>query len=314
MIYNLTTINSVIAKVITDLGIKEENIPVSDYISWAAEALHKIGAPTAYTTKVTGKEGIPLTVISNYQAQLPADCHTVLQVAYTDTATGNGEMIPMKYAAGSFEEKQGMTSDATNTFLSDSSYPTSYITEADLLDLTMRLYDITAAEALIKMNNEPELVSLLQSLIGTPTTSNITYDRNTTSQSQYEYVLTPGYIKTNVRTGYLMIAYKAIPTDCDGYPMIPDDASFMEAVYWYINMKVKYMQWAEGRIRDAIYYHAEQKWNFYVKQAYGKAMMPATLDEMESLKNIWVRLIPLVNGADSFYKYIDEQESIRTYR
>lgn len=315
MVYNLTSVNRVIAKVITDLGLKEEQMPISDMIGWAAEALEKIGAPTVLTTKITGKEGIPLIALSNYQASLPADCHTVLQVAYTETSTGNGEMLPMKYATGTFEERMGMTSDIANTFISDSTAATTFVTEDDLIDLVMRLYDLdTVAEALTKMNNEPELVSLLQSLIGTPSNSNIAYDRNTVSEGQLEYVLVPGYIKTNVATGYLMMAYKAVPTDSDGYPMIPDDASFMEAIYWYINMKIKYRMWAEGRIRDIIYQHAEQKWNFYVKQAYGKAMMPASLDEMESLKNIWVRLLPLTNAADSFYKHIDTQEAIRTYR
>jgi hypothetical protein len=314
MTYNLVSVKRVIAKVYTDLGLQEGDVPVSDMIEWSAEALEKIGAPTVLTTKITGKEGIPLTPIVDYQAQLPLDYFSIMQVAYTDTSTGSDTFIPMKYASGSFEERQGMTSDVTNTFISDSTAATSYITTDDLLDLVVRLYDLTYAEALEKLNTEPEIESLLKSLIGTPPESSLSYDRNTVNIEQLEYVLTPGYIKTNVREGYLMIAYKAVPTDEEGFPMVPDNASFIDALYWYINMKIKYMQWTQGKIRDIIYQHAEQKWNFYVKQAYGRAMMPATLDEMESLKNAWMRLLPVTNAGDSFFKYIGQQESLRTYR
>lgn len=314
MTYNLVSVKRVIAKVYTDLGLQEGEVPVSDMIDWAAESLEKIGAPTVLTTKITGKEGIPLTPITNYQAQLPLDYFSIMQVAYTNSATGSDTFMPMKYSAGSFEERQGMTADATNTFISSSTAAISYVTTDDLLDLVVRLYDLTYAEALEKLNTEPEIESVLRSLIGNPPESSLSYDRNTVNIDQLEYVLTPGYIKTNVREGYLMIAYKAVPTDEDGFPMIPDNASFMDAVYWYINMKIKYIQWSQGKIRDIIYQHAEQKWNFYVKQAYGRAMMPATLDEMESLKNAWVRLLPVTNAADSFFKYIDQQESLRTYR
>ena len=44
MIYKLTSVKSVIAKVFTDLDLQEETHRVSDMIEWAGEALEKIGA------------------------------------------------------------------------------------------------------------------------------------------------------------------------------------------------------------------------------------------------------------------------------
>jgi hypothetical protein len=110
-----------------------------------------------------------------------------------------------------------------------------------------------------------------------------------------------------------MISYYAIPTDNDGYPMIPDNASFKEAIFWYINMKLSYIDWRSGNGTREFYYDAKNSWNFYVKQAYGNAIMPASLDEMESIKNAWVRLMPNMNAGSNFFQYLDQQEQVKTF-
>jgi hypothetical protein len=124
------------------------------------------------------------------------------------------------------------------------------------------------------------------------------------------YVITPGYIKMNVESGYIMLAYQAIPTDTKGYPMIPDDVSFIEALYWYIVMKLYYPQWVAGQVRDSVYYDARRSWNYYCKQAYGNALMPNT-DQLESIKNSWLRLVPEINEHTSGFSALGQQA--RTY-
>ena len=100
-----------------------------------------------------------------------------------------------------------------------------------------------------------------------------------------------------------------MPVDAEGYPMVPDVASFHEALYWYINMKLMYPQWTAGQVRDAVYYDARRSWNFYCKQAYGDAMMPDA-DQMESVKNTWLRLVPSINEHSNFFSTLGEQEIV----
>ena len=45
MIYNYTTCESVIAKIMADLDISEKNQRVTDIREWIFEAVDKIGAP-----------------------------------------------------------------------------------------------------------------------------------------------------------------------------------------------------------------------------------------------------------------------------
>lgn len=298
MIYKQTSVKKVIAKVFTDLELKEGDHRLSDMIEWAGEAMEKIGAFPALSTKVSGKDEQPLLQISNYQASLPNDFHRLIQIAYSKTV--NGPFYPMRYATGSF--------DAGST-LSSTSSTTTTVPTSDIVTLAMDLYDLTYAEAITKINDEPATRTKLNYLLGqtSPTLPKGSGDIEETTD--LTYLINNNYIKTNISTGYLMVAYQAIPTDGDGYPLVPDHASFIEALYWYITMKVLYPKWAAGQVRDAVYYDARRSWNYYSKQAYGEAMMP-NQDQMESIKNSWLKLVPEINHHDSFFNTLGQEERV----
>lgn len=299
MIYKHTSVKRVIAKVFTDLDLKEGDHRISDLIEWTSEALEKIGAFPSFVNKVTGKAGAPILELSNYQVQLPCDFHRPIQLAYS-TISG-GPFYPMRSSTGSFDIG-GETNEATS-----SDYTAS---ESALVALCMEIYDLDYEAALAKINDEPATRSLLNSLLE-PSATQRTADGTggTDFTVDYTYRITSNYIKTNVETGYLMLAYQAIPTDGEGYPLIPDDQSFIEAIYWYINMKLMYPKWMSGQIRDAVYYDARRSWNYYCKQAYGNALMPDP-DQMESIKNSWLRLVPDIDAHDTFFSTLGERELI----
>lgn len=144
----------------------------------------------------------------------------------------------------------------------------------------------------------------------TSSPDNQTTEHGTIWTSDHMYSVTGGWLKTNMRTGYILMSYQAIPIDDDFYPLIPDDESFFEALYWYVNMKLTYPEWKAGRVRDAVYYDTKSSWNFYRKQAYANAMMPNS-DQLESIKNIWNRLVPNLNEDRTFYSTMGQQEIIK---
>lgn len=296
MVYNLISVKRVIAKVFTDLDLKEGDHRISDMIEWSGEALEKIGGFPIFTNKVMGKDGLPLLTIANYQCKLPCDFHSLIQVGYAvDSA---GPFYPMRYATGSFD--YGST---------DTSTTVSYTApESDLVTLCMTLYDLDYDDALAKLNAEPNIRTILEAMI-TPTSATDVYDATSTTYD-YTYLIKHGYIKTNQETGYIMLAYQAIPTDNEGYPMIPDNQSYLEAIYWYIVMKLFYPQWVSGRIRDAVYADAKRSWNFYCKQAYGNSMMPNGAEQMEAIKNTWHRLVEEFNEHDSFFSTMGQEQVI----
>jgi len=300
MIYKTTSIKRVISKVFTDLDLQEGDHRVSDMIEWVGEALEKIGAFPAFVNKVTGKDGNPILVVSGYQTKLPNDFHRLIQVSFSTVESG--PYYPMRYATGSFD----FGSVVNTTSDTEAVYP-----ESALISLAMDLYDLDYEDALAYINAHSNIRSILNSLLaqsGTYSTTNEQDDLlNTTID--YTYLITDNYIKTNQETGYIMLAYQAIPTDNNGYPLIPDDASFMEALYWYIVTKLLYPQWKLGTIRDAVYYDARRSWNFYCKQAYGNALMP-NKDQLESIKNTWLRLVPEINEHATGFSTLGERQNI----
>jgi hypothetical protein len=106
-----------------------------------------------------------------------------------------------------------------------------------------------------------------------------------------------------------MLTYQAIPTDTEGYPLIPDTASFKEAIYWYINMKLLYPEWKQGKVRDIVYSDAKRSWAYFCKQAYGDAMLPDR-PQLESFKNSWLRLIPNIHEQDTDFAHLGQQQIV----
>jgi len=87
--------------------------------------------------------------------------------------------------------------------------------------------------------------------------------------------------------------------------------SYIEAVYWYITLKLKYPEYMAGRLQRQIYYDMKTSWNFYCKQAYGESLMP-NADEMETIKNNWIKLVPDVYANNNSYDTIGEVQNIKS--
>lgn len=296
MVYKYVSSKRVISKVLTDLDLGEENIRTADLLEWIGESLLKIGGFPQFIIRTTGREDLPVLEISNYQSELPYDFHSLIQVSYSTSA--DGPFYPMRYATGSYDYNPEVN-DSTDTNVED------ITSTSNLVTLCMQLYNLSYADALVKINTEENTRGILNSLLQSSSTD-ITDSTNTTD---YTYTIRGGYIKTNQSTGYLQLSYQAIPTDLEGYPLIPDNESYIEALYWYCVMKLYYPKWVTGTIRDAVYYDARRSWNYYRKQAYGESMMPDK-GQLESIKNTWLRLIPNINEYDTSFSNLGQQELV----
>ena len=124
--------------------------------------------------------------------------------------------------------------------------------------------------------------------------------------TDFVYTISNNYIRVNHATGYIMMTFQSVPLDDDGYPLVPDDASYQEALYWYITMKLLYPGWKNGQVRDSVYLDARRCWSYYCKQAYGNALMPDQ-GSLASIKNTWLSLMPRIDTDDAFSTLGEEQ-------
>lgn len=126
-------------------------------------------------------------------------------------------------------------------------------------------------------------------------------------EAHYEYKINDGYIYTNFETGYIEFTYQGFVTDDSGFPKIPDNQRYIEAVRWSLIEHLDYRKWRVGEITDKVYQHSEQERGWYIQSARSAASIPS-IDKMESIKNMFLRSIPKTDFHDNYFKYANVPE------
>jgi hypothetical protein len=101
-------------------------------------------------------------------------------------------------------------------------------------------------------------------------------------------------IYTSTKDTDIEIAYNAIATDDEGYPLLPDNPSFLRALEAYVKKQQFTILFDLGKLQPAILQNAQQEYAFYVGQCQTDMIMPS-IDQMESLTNLWTALIARAN-------------------
>lgn len=273
MIYKYTKCESVIAKIMADSDMSEQNMRVTDIREWIFEAVEKIGAPMQYIEKESGVGGVPILKLEDYQVPIPDDLVHLTAVAYGSNK--DGRWIPARTNEGQFK------------FINNGHKHPHHIPEQP-----MRYKRFTSQSQLYGIN----------------LTRFVEKDLVNAAMEDPMFFIKPGWIVMNKKTGYVKLSYKAIATDERGYPLIPDLASYQEAIYWYVMMKLTFPKWLSGSFETKkaasgaqyAYTYIQQQWNFYRNQAYAEAMMP-TESDMIGIKNEWNKLVPEWDSDDTFF-------------
>ncbi|QOR56650.1 tail tubular protein [uncultured phage cr52_1] len=285
---------AVIAKIIADLDLKEDDIKITDIREWISEAMEKIGAVQLLEHKVANLK------ICDYQAKLPCDLYRLNQVAFSfENSCG---WLPMRKVTNSFGiyKKCGECD------------PKMLIQDNALLPLVKNIFNLdNDKDALEILNSDQNIKQTLSALVNQYTVPSnngrLIVGNPATFNTSLQYSTKPGYITVNVPCGWVKVSYHAIPTDEDSMPMIPDIPSYFEAIFWYVAMKMSYPKYLKGQLSLNIYYDMRSSWNFYRKQAYAEAMMP-TVDELETIKNVWHKPYTEFRDHDTFFETTGDEQ------
>lgn len=117
-------------------------------------------------------------------------------------------------------------------------------------------------------------------------------------------------IYTSIEKGEIELAYRAILIDKDGYPVIPDNSSFTNALELYIKKKHFTILFDLGKISHQVLANTQQEYYWAVGQAQSSLTIP-TIDQMESIKNSWNTLVPRMNSHRDGFRTDSSQEKIR---
>lgn len=119
--------------------------------------------------------------------------------------------------------------------------------------------------------------------------------------TEYNFYIQNGYFHTSLEEGTVCLSYIGIPVDEDGYPKIPDDPYYMKACTMYVTKMLDWQKWRKGQVPDKVMQDSQAQWDFYVQAARGSANMPS-IEQLESLKNRMLQLIPKTNEYNRMFK------------
>lgn len=126
------------------------------------------------------------------------------------------------------------------------------------------------------------------------------------------YKVQGGVIYTSNKEGEIEIAYMAMQMDDEGYPMIPDNSSFIRALESYIKRERFKVLMETGKLNANVFEYVDREYRFDVAQAGTSLLMP-TYDEMQSFTNMWNTLIPRVTEHSHGFKDLGTREYLKNH-
>ena len=117
-------------------------------------------------------------------------------------------------------------------------------------------------------------------------------------------------IFTSFKTGDIEISYKAIPTDDEGLPLLPDNPVFLKTLELYIKKEWFTLLFDMGKISPAVLQNTQQEYAFKAGQCNNEFMIPS-VSEMEAFTRMYNTLIPRVNEFSKSFRHMGDREYIK---
>ena len=285
MIYKNISSKAIVRKVFRDLNPSGDNW-IEDAIEWIGEALEHIGSTAQFGTKRCVIE------IVDYKAVLPKCLYYINQVASSGITGGqvSSELATIKKKIDALTATLASNPDQ---------------------DLNYQLRDLSSRVIILESSYFKDPSTLTPLKYGTATfPKDIHCNKcvNEGASSDAWYVIENGYIKTSFKTGEVCMSYAAFPIDEECYPLVPDDISFKEAMFWYVYKKLILLGKNKG-MNGIDYVFADKQWKYYCTQARNAANYP-DLAKYASFMNQWVRLIPDLNNHESDFGEMGTRETL----
>lgn len=119
-------------------------------------------------------------------------------------------------------------------------------------------------------------------------------------------------IFTSFQEGRVEIVYKAIPVDEDGFPLLIDNETYLNALEAYIKVKVFTVKFDTGKIQAGVLSNAQTEYAWASHLLQSEMTMPS-VSEMESLTRMMNTLIKPVRQFDNGFKDLGNREYLRRH-
>lgn len=269
------SIKTIIDEVYRDNDYDTE-LPWQDSIEWIYDAMELIRVPMQYIGRKARLK------VDNFRCVLPCDYKQEVQVAGT---FGGCNPFPMRHATNTFHPVMldCEWDDAWKDLAADSNSPSDSQLQPVGEDIN--------GNPVFEIGRQNDNFAIPANHV---VTGGISVDDAT-------YKINENYIFTNFSEGFIYMSYYAFPVDDEGYPLIPEDQKYKEAVKAYVRMKIDYKLWRKGKLGRDVYADSQQQWAWRVGQAQNQARIP-TIGGMEGIKNQQLKLVWNKFHYNEFFK------------
>lgn len=116
-----------------------------------------------------------------------------------------------------------------------------------------------------------------------------------------------------LKNGPIEIAYRALPIDDDGYPLIPDSSPYLRALELYVKKNWFTIQFDLGKLHIQVLQNATKDYSWAVGQAHADLLKPS-IDQMEALSNMWNKALPdTLRNHETGYIHEGTKERLRIH-
>ena len=301
--FRYTSIDRVLSKLGRDLG-SEDEFEESDVIEWAGEALELIDAVNQYESALAFIE------VKNYTACLPNGMYMLHQVVRNTCWTGptDDPLCPQKV----IDDLSVVTEDPTNLPIA-----------LDCNGQPLHDYELAYYRPYFDLQAEAPFVNSACGFLSgcyTPIrqTSNNFFDSVALplddklyqgGADEYSFIDKGRALRLSFAEGSIAIAYDRVCVDENGYPMIPDHASYITAISKYITYRIMEKRFYRNeRGSDSRMQKAENDWHWYCKQAGNLALMIRGEDDHQDMLEQRLHMLPKLKRYYGFFGKMNKAE------
>ena len=276
-----------------DLGESVASVSEVDIIEWVGSALELMGAITQYEQTVAFIE------VKNHQIELPCGLHTLNQIAKNDCWASKADECGIASTVVNALEEEGphvgVPVNCNGTPISE--YELAYY--RPYYDLQYEygnwvrsgIYNSCFTPVRQTCNTFFNIFETEEDKI-----YNTAYGRN-----EYK-IVNNDYVRFSFKEGQVAISYNKQKLDERGYPMVPEHASYQEALVAYVAMKLAKKDFYNGREGAAQRLNKmESDWHWYCRQAKTYALMPNGIDDHQDLLEQSYSILPQINRYYGYF-------------
>lgn len=119
-------------------------------------------------------------------------------------------------------------------------------------------------------------------------------------------------IYTSFPEGMIEMAYKSIPVDEDGFPLLIDNETYLAALEAYIKKQVFTVKFDQGKIPANVLENAKQDYAFLAGQVCSEFQIPS-ISEMQSISNAINSMIPRMSEFYNGFRNQGDRQYIKQH-